>query len=330
MKKFKNSLNVRGSNSLLKAFIEELEKLEYKQNKSNNSLEIIESVVTYRLGVYNLFNNFNNGYGGDNVQLLNLPQDWNKALELAAELEKQEPDLYTDEDLVYLDGKKEELFIGDTYYYIHKGSSSIEKSSIVKDFYKHPTVTRFKTEQAAKDYISLQKAIKESGLKVGDKFFGQGKYFGLSTDVPKFMDALGTFKSLNCYIKSFRIIENKPCLISDYWAIILNTIVSDKLTFGGNEVTLKKENNTVLITCKGVTGTYEELLEISVNYIDFKSKYNCKFGTERLKLFTINNNEVEPELSEVLDDDSITIGCTTGTVKEFRNILKECKLLLEK
>lgn len=333
MKKFKNSLNVRGSQSLLKAFIEEIEKIGYLHNTSNDIPESIESVVTYNLGQYNLMNHIDNYYGSKNVQIIDLPQDWNKALELAKELEKQEPDLYTDEDLVYLDGKKEELFIGDNYYSVQKENfftglnRNLDKGQI--SIIKNGNWAIFKTEKAAQDYITLQKAIKESGLKVGNSLNNYYSYYQLSDD--KFQDS--AYFSENYKVVDFKIYKNLPCVIVDNiwkYAVPLKNIKSNKLTFGGNEVILNKKGNSVDITCKGVTGSYEELKEIFDSFVEYKTKFKGKFGSVEFKKFTINEEEYEPYYTNLSDEDTVTIGCTTAEVKELKNILKECEILLGK
>lgn len=95
MKKFKNKLAVTGSISLLKAFKEELVELGYNIKDS-----MFDHYTKYN---YNLVTNWNdednkmsyctNGHSRikANQQFI-LPQDWNKALQLAAEVEEEIPE----------------------------------------------------------------------------------------------------------------------------------------------------------------------------------------------------------------------------------------------
>ena len=95
MKKFKNDLYIEGSQSLLKAFAEEIEKLgwEYKNTMTSNC-----NPKSFSKGINTLFCKKNEGYYGqnywtfENYSFLHLPQDWNKAIALASEVVEEIPE----------------------------------------------------------------------------------------------------------------------------------------------------------------------------------------------------------------------------------------------
>lgn len=94
MKKFKNKIVAEGSQSLLKAFAEELEKLGYTQGPTNRLYVNDTKIVTpwgydvnepsYRYGYTTKGHYFNDDY-----KKYNLPQDWESALQAASELEEE-------------------------------------------------------------------------------------------------------------------------------------------------------------------------------------------------------------------------------------------------
>lgn len=90
----------------------------------------------------------------------------------------------------------------------------------------------------------------------------------------------------------------------------------NRLTFGGNEVTIEQIKNTasvfdsIYIKCKGETGTYKQLERIYDKHLNS----TMMFGKA---ICTFNNVE------------NVKIGCTTGTLTELRKILEKCNELLD-
>tara|TARA_R110000850_G_scaffold34024_2_gene92269 strand:- start:8611 stop:9675 length:1065 start_codon:yes stop_codon:yes gene_type:complete len=93
MKKFKNKLTVKGSRSLLKAFAEELDKLGYQKDRMSGDIDWI-------LGPNSILCNYDTArYGFHNHDSISelriyvkLPQDWDRGLKLAAEIEEEVPE----------------------------------------------------------------------------------------------------------------------------------------------------------------------------------------------------------------------------------------------
>jgi hypothetical protein len=119
-KKFKNQLGIKGSFSLLKAFSEELENIGYKAHSKSN----IDTARRYGImqinqyggnGIYGYWSNLD--HMDCNPTILFLPQDWNKALQLASETEEIIPE-YVE---CIVDSAKNDC-----------GTSNIEKGRIVK------------------------------------------------------------------------------------------------------------------------------------------------------------------------------------------------------
>lgn len=98
MKKFKNkwSLDIKGSPSLIKAFCEEVEKLGYRIEFTDELTKNVVSVVSYIdfLGSKGAFIQINSDreFGCRTLEYfkeLHLPQNWDLALKLAAEVEEE-------------------------------------------------------------------------------------------------------------------------------------------------------------------------------------------------------------------------------------------------
>jgi hypothetical protein len=105
MKQFKNSLSVTGPTSLLKAFAEELRKIGWVNKFKSEPGDIRNILVTYHKegGVYN----FLSGESVNETTPIILPQDWNRALELAAELKEEE---FKVGDWVYWSGSNKGVY----------------------------------------------------------------------------------------------------------------------------------------------------------------------------------------------------------------------------
>ena len=100
------------------------------------------------------------------------------------------------------------------------------------------------------------------------------------------------------------------------------TLSKPKLTFGGHDVTFEKVTSGVRISCAGETGTLNQI-EAIYNYFKPNSTY-FKFGSQEIKRvdYTDGSWYLDAESDEPTN---IKIGCTTGTWKEFYNILEEAK-----
>lgn len=101
-------------------------------------------------------------------------------------------------------------------------------------------------------------------------------------------------------------------------------LAKPKLTFGDNEVTLKKVSSGVRIHCGGEEGTLSQLEKI-YNEL-FIGSDNVKFGSVKVKTVEYTDGgEWTDELSNTVS--RITLGCTTGTAKEFLKVLEEARKL---
>lgn len=97
------------------------------------------------------------------------------------------------------------------------------------------------------------------------------------------------------------------------WAEIVKEA---QLTFGGNPVTIDGNK----ITCKGVTGTYEQLKEI---YDEIKRPIEFKFGSSKLEQVKwANNTTSRYDLAKSATAQEVKIGCSWGTVEEIKAILE--------
>lgn len=92
MKKFKNRLNVHGSTSLINAFAEEVEKLGYKVEFEYPNSNVITSYLDNVFIARNCNREVSEKFGEIGTIILNLPKDWDKALQLAAEVEEEVPE----------------------------------------------------------------------------------------------------------------------------------------------------------------------------------------------------------------------------------------------
>jgi hypothetical protein len=93
MKKFKNSLNIAGSSALLSALRNELITIGYKDITEEHGFKApFKGLTTYTNNKCCLRGNYNSTYGDSNPIELTLPQDWDKAIQLASEVEEEVPE----------------------------------------------------------------------------------------------------------------------------------------------------------------------------------------------------------------------------------------------
>jgi hypothetical protein len=243
-------------------------------------------------------------------------------LELLEEVIESPVIMYTNEDIVYLDYKgNRELKVGDTYYIILNNAYTTGviygDITLYKDFSDNNTC--FKTKEAANDCLRLQKAIKDSGLKVRDCIDNRSEeYYNSDFKWVKSFD-----KSF--IVKDFKIVDNQPCLIRGFnLAHKLEDYIKPKLIFGGNEVTIRKHTysnepwtSDVFIVCNNETSLYSNCKKLMDALIILKE---FKFGTKPL------TNSKQTAFKDI---DTLRVGCTTGTITEAKAILKACEELLK-
>lgn len=188
MKKFKNSICVQGTHILIEAFAKELLNLGYKDCTIDRVNFISCTTYNSKDGINDSFFNCRDSYdktlGMSGAIHLVLPQDWNRALELASELEEEMPEYVEITDgfgCWYKTGEIYKIYHADTKpgylaYYNHPTDraywiDSKQAKVISKEVYD-------KQQQELADKELLEKLIKESDLKIGDTIktltFGKG------------------------------------------------------------------------------------------------------------------------------------------------------------
>lgn len=231
-----------------------------------------------------------------------------------------EPILYTSEHEVYVEGKSEACYVNDKVFAVNYLLNFTRSSFNI--LYRHDGFKYFKTEQAANDYIKLQKAIKESKLEIGNLI--KGDYDNYCTNLKSWGYAIkgeGSFRADESYCKTsnFLIFEDKPCVITNdihnnsFYYIPLEQFNKPKLIFGDREVTIKKSdtnNKDIIITCGGENLNYNKLKEFrkSIDIIQ-----NFKFGNKKFEGFF---NRDEPN-TWIIQTTGVKIGCTTGTIEQI-------------
>jgi hypothetical protein len=304
-KKFKNKFAVTGSKHLLKAFAEELKEIGYfiKMHKPSGDTysrlsiyddgEILYSENAYRFIEYKL------------------PQDYNKALELAKEVEEVIPE--------YVKCIKDACPItkGD----VCKVSS---KGIIQSDKYKFPDVWHDYTLDEIKNYFIP--ATKEEYViqqipeyvKCLEGYFDQytkGKIY--KNDLKK--------SSVNQYVTLEDDLGSQngwnpdmftPSTKEEYEAQF-------KLYFGDKEVKLKKSFGHIEVACYGEVGTLEQVQDI-VDYVERLVK-PLKFGNRDLLNVRSADNFINiPKYSSDYKDGEIEfkLGCTYGSLAQAKKILE--------
>lgn len=247
---------------LLLAFLDTCIEADIPEDTNWNKGHINNSICTYL------------GFTSENMQLYshkcerdivyNLPQDWDKALECAKELYLQPKytglwkvgDVLTKEvlnsgkeNLIWDDNKQPIVF---SKYFNFDGNRTIKSikqiNSIwfgeISDTYNlYINLENIPTE----DELILAKAVKESGLKIGDKglFDGLPYVYTSYNSIPNLKDISGKFRDTNYYIKEFKLVKNTPLVVihldedrkdENFW-FKLSDIVANKhsITISGHK-----------------------------------------------------------------------------------------------
>ena len=328
MKQFKNTFAVTGSQSLLKAFKEELINIGHNWDNTNSNKE-------YN---YILVNKHDTTYYHKNsaaLPIYSLPRGWDKALQLASKTNE-----YNVGDYVKADSHSPLLNgcgvcpIGiweitndkSTNGLLH---SSTEAINIIttRGIWRINDNIPLATEEEIKDYL-IQKAIKK-GVVLGKEY-----HYNIHNTISKIKIKAEDYILLNIKNKSnfstvsmdyFKTITSNYvlCIGSiNYDNIPVENCIVNTFTFGGKPVTITELITCVSITCDGVTGTLDELKAIKT-FSDTTPPF--KFGSEKLKRIDYNDGTYSDSRSEL--PTNIKIGCLTGTYKEICNIIDEGKLL---
>lgn len=201
-------------------------------------------------------------------------------------------------------------------YYYHFSPGEIISGKFIKSGFTEITFEQF-----------IRHVLKEEVMKENDKEIISWK---LKEDCKK--NSKAAFYICTGYTNDNGIIGNvgsphdikklKDAGVLELW---FEPIYKEKtLQFGDYNVTFEKVTSGVRITCNGETGTFNQLDKI------------YKFATEetRFKFGSANIKSIEYDDGTEWTDDSsdtpvsITIGCTTGTWKEFVTIYEKAKSML--
>ncbi len=195
---------------------------------------------------------------------------------------------------------------------------------------KHPIYLYSKCTKIAK-----QEYLESFGVKVGDKFDADLLNAWQEHDENYYHSESGWTKQHHPFVgervaESLSIIEDKPAILISG---TLNVYVKlegfskfakeykPKLTFGGHEVTI----DGYQITCKGETDHYQQLLAVQRTILNqFKLLNKTSFGNKRLKSFSYDDDTHLCQFQrtyKIQDEDTVEIGCTTGTWKELCDII---------
>lgn len=169
------------------------------------------------------------------------------------EIQNKEILFWTNDSEVYFDAKNEPVYEGEEYWFITPKERIAGAVAGGVQSYGHPE-ERFSSEQAAKDYLILQEAVKESGLNVGDEIKEGVDYF-CSKWTRK--ESIGS-NPLATEIEGFIISRNKPCAFdtnedSTYF-YPLSQFAKPKLTFGRSNVLIKGDK----VRLQGLSSWQEE------------------------------------------------------------------------
>jgi len=140
--------------------------------------------------------------------LINATEFWEKIEEIF---------FFGDEDKVYFKGKKEKIYLNDYFYSVRKKNLyiTIVQDASIKE--KHEDFFDFKTQKAAKDYVTLQEAINESELKIGSEVSVDALNDWTECDKNYYGNALKSWSLDRVYfygskrkIRDFKIVDGHP------------------------------------------------------------------------------------------------------------------------
>lgn len=316
MKKFKNGLVIFGTSSLRKAFEEELLKLGYTNRKKECKVDTCKLILVNENRDKSSF--VKNGefasqdsYVGGRDEYT-LPGDWDLALKLASEVEEEVP-----EYVELLSGwSVENEFIGEIFQLatlnnLHKFKLAPKKEEFVQNIQKWIQRGHFKPstkaaydqqQQELADKELLERLIKESGFKIGDKVTWGTKY-----DIVEIED-------FNL-IKNVRLDTTKFSPGNSQLAIYLG----DKYKwYSASTDTLE-----VIGTSKTLTlGSSNIEIKISKGKIEAAGKevrYGCITNlVSNMKLQDLSFSHTDWKVSFP----SVKIGCSTFTLSELEQIVE--------
>lgn len=335
MKKFKNTIVVTGSPSLLRAFEKELTLLGYKSDEDWNKYanpDIIKRApwaYLLNLGENNKYQYHNHPCRSIDGELLNLPQDWNRALELAAELEEEIPEYIV---VTKNSGNNtrhpkflETAYLGDKIYKVLELSKT-EKNDpsyvceggfvIYTDYAKVSTKEAYEAQQKElADKELLEKLIKESGFEVGMKFSSlcgvPYKYQDWRLSTEWSTSFLTNSNNCNSTIKLFTTYEGTPCFATtpsnyskkyyyfdlNYWKKAVKAEECKTLILGDKKVEVKISKGKI------------EAINKNINIDEIKVIWNTMRGGRSIAGHAITTS-------------SIKIGCTTFTLEEIEKVIE--------
>lgn len=248
----------------------------------------------------------------------------------------------TNEDEVYLihdintDLKRKETYYrGCRHLLQYEGTNQVTRLDVTNHrefeyFVGAKDSVRFKTRQSWDDYVKLQQAIKDSGLKIGDDV---GELSNLNAYFVTFDKGVAVGVRFHSWdhedsrvATGFKIVDGYPCVSVDQcyvdnyvWFKIADLKPSTKkhFKFGGKDVSIElaSAGKEVIITAEGAQETYTSAKKLvdAINTIK-----GWRFGSHEVKY----RNDKQ--------DTNVTIGCTTGKLSEIEAILAGCEDLLAK
>lgn len=265
MKKFRNNLQVYGSDSLLEAFEKELIKLGYNHGEDTGK----ECITAYQHGQFCRRSNRDWCH-----TTINLPQGWEKGLKLAAEVEEEEITEYNGwkvgetieiADIIKAFPNKVQMGspkIVATRNATHGTPRTRQILSFVKTHEVYMVVSgcheagaivadTLPSKEEWEQKKRIDKEVKESGLKIGDKELFEGK---------RYYSVQGSFWSDSFYdagheIVDFEIFDNTVCakvkLNSLYYYFKVSDLKKPEIVVAGHKMEIRKSG--VWFGCTEIT-----------------------------------------------------------------------------
>jgi hypothetical protein len=320
-KKFKNKFAVTGSKHLLKAFAEELKEIGYiSEGIINHGIYplIVNEGVEYDNGAFTSWPNSLNS-----IPTYKLDKEWNKALELAKEVEEVIPE--------YVKIRSDiATFASTTSRWSKDEPNKVYK---VIDFKKSPT----------KDFKCYY--VGESICLIPDDVIPATKEEYVIQQIPEYVKCLESY--FDQYTKG-KIYKNdlKKSSVNQYvtleddlgsqngWNPDMFTPSTKeeyeaqfKLYFGDKEVRIHKKStgfkeSVINVECAGEVGTLEQVQAI-VDYVEFNKNKSFKFGSKDI---AISHSQTRVSMSKPLkftdEELKFIIGCQTGTLAQAKKILE--------
>lgn len=174
MKKFKNTLSIKGSEALLVAFVSELKKLGYKNDDISGEINWVgktDFILINYDGINGNYGYHNHSGSNFNKINLNLPYDWDSALKLAAEVEIEISEyveiLVTEDCFKKGEILKTEKYSKDAWRFIWPDGSGQTYYNRHKDYFKPSTKAAYETQNIIKPEVGKwYKSINQSNILV--------------------------------------------------------------------------------------------------------------------------------------------------------------------